>query len=493
MKTLTAFLFVFLNFSIAYSQFSASLHGDNWHTPANLSVYQPRHTGNDIINYNGDVYAVTVWENTSGTSDDMIGWYVGGSTGQGTLTYSTRVKDPDVCLVEYNGDVYAIVVYYHTGSSDWFWETFIWNGSSFASNTIASAFDNGNGTSVNIDANDHSDGQFVIVWDNAGDIYAVTGDIANSSLNSNVGVANGTYPDVSLYYDGTDNIAHITYLDNNGELFVDDHDYSTLSAGSAASLSNVLTASPSTGYTFKVPRIASPNGNNSNSSNWTVVLEEIRINNQYRIIGFSDGNATSIIYNDGFYLTDISSTENYFPTVTYDSNYPTDGIWICWTYSDGTSDVPIGLKCDNSAIPVSTSYLEVPNGFTSGDYCINASIAGRYASDELFISFIGYVYNGNSNNYVYIKYIANAGSQSTFRNLNNLVGNLLDDKSNRLLNIKLYDITGKLILTAKLPANEYNRYILNNNINLPANLYLVQIISDNGDLFLSEKIFITNK
>jgi hypothetical protein len=497
MKTITAILLI-LCVTNAYAQFTSASITDFGHGVANISTYQPRTTGNDVLEFNGDIYCVSVWENTSNTSDNLFGWSVNGSMGTTTFTHDNEVRDPDVCLVNYQNAVYAIVAYYSFIGRH-YWQAFQWNGFTFASVANAQAFFTGGfGTTVNIDANDHNDGQFCILWDDPhGDVYAVVGDIASFTLNSNVLVysGTGTSPDVSLYYDGSNNIAHITYIDGMGDLIVDDHSYATLAAGSAGSLSNVLTVSPQSGLNFYYPRIASPNGNNSSTNDWTVVAEETNHSGTYYIVGFNNGSTTPIIYNDGTYIsppTDLSNTPNYYPSVTYDSNFPTDGIWVGWTYSDGlNTDKPIALKCDNTAIPVISSYWEAPLNFTTNDYAINMSMAGRYASDELFLTFIAYIINGTTIDDIYIKNITGAGSTSSFKFSIPFIGQEIKDTDDKF-HLKLIDINGKMVMSYFGNMNEIYDYLNQYHRNVSPSIYFAQFISEDGRIMKTQKFFIGN-
>lgn len=495
MKIFTAIILI-LYVNNVYSQFTSASVTDFGHGVANLATYQPRNTGNDILEFNGDIYGVSVWENISNTPDDLFGWSVNGSMGLTKFTHDLLVLDPDVCLVTYQDAVYAIVTYFRGRH---YWQVFQWNGFTFSSVANAQAFYSGGfGSTLNIDANDHSDGQFCIVWDDPhGDVYAVVGDIASFALNSNVLVysGTGTYPDVSLYYDGSNNIAHITYIDSNGDIVVDDHSYATLASGSAGSLSNVLTVSPQSGLNFYYPRIASPNGNNSSTSDWTVVAEETNHSGTYFITGFNNGSTTSIIYNDGFYVSpsgNLRSTPNYYPSVTYDSNFPSDGIWVGWTYSDGTStDEPIALKCDNAAIPVISTYWEVPLNFTTNDYAINMSMAGRYASDELFLTFIAYIINGTTIDDIYITNITGAGNTSSFKFSIPLIGQEKKDKDDKF-HLKLIDINGKMVMSYFGNMNEIYDYLNQYHRNVSPSIYFAQFISEDGRIMKTQKFFIGN-
>ncbi len=171
-----------------------------------------RATGNDILDYGGDTYEVTVWDDGN-TTNPEIGWNVyggGGGPYSGRIPLgNTNAYDPDVVLViDGNGKIEAVVVYFSGGT--YYVESFIYNTglNQFQSSTNAST--GGGlltfGQSVNIDA-DYITSDFIFVYDdgNSNALYAVTGNITSGSVALNnggtpVGIGSqsgvGMFPDV---------------------------------------------------------------------------------------------------------------------------------------------------------------------------------------------------------------------------------------------------------------------------------------------------------
>lgn len=481
-----------------------------------VSPTQSKNTGNDILEYNGDIYRVFVWEPNG--SAGGIGWQVNSTTGYTTLTPTCPVLDPDVCLVQSGETIYAVAVYYDNCNGEWDIEIFDWNGSAFNSVSFLS-FDFGSfGSTVNIDGNDHPDGQFAVVWDHSnGDIYSFASDIPNFPVINTVQVAAGQFPDVSLYYNESDDVVHIAYIDLNtpGNLIVDDHDYFVLATGSSAP-SNVLSVGPPS-HVFYYPRIASPNANSSSSAEWTVVVEDNNSSLEYYIVGFNNGNITPIPYNNGTYLAAINDGPNYYPSVTYDNNYPSNGIWVGWQFDDFignystfsnpgivlSSAYSVVLKCDNSGVPLGIglnppTYWQVPNGIVSGDISGFLSLSGRYANDELFLTYLDFVLNGLNVDDIYIKNAPSISGAVEMRFSNNdnqnqssnTLSGFYKGSTDELFHITLYDLSGKALLDYSGTRTEIGSFLKTSESNIPSSLYLVRIISVGSNKYFTGKISI---
>jgi hypothetical protein len=481
---------------------------------------QARHVGNDVIEYAGNIFRVAVWE-PAGTPFGL-GWDVdyNGATYRGTeqLSATSEVFHPDVCLVTGNGRVFAIVVFYYNGR--WWCDAFYWNSNSF---TLTNTFllDGGNfGTTINIDGNDI--GEFVIVWDNGGRVCVLSGDVASGVPNIHQGspyqLTNGKSPDVSIYYDGTADTAHVVYLNIfTGDLEIRDIDIPAFASGSTNVGTNVFGVSHSVGYTFSRPRIASPNGSSGSVNELTVVVEHANPNStppDYQIVGYNNLNTTQIVYNNAtqapyFPLTNVP---NYHVAVAYDSNYPSDGIWVGWTFDNLNnmalvpnahinSAYPIVLKCDNTAVPVgSATYWEVAdNIFGNGDYADCLALSGRYVTDELFLSYAKYYENmGTSADEVYYRIATNISSATSFRNQAGMHGSqaevnldsfIQDLPAEGNLETKIYDVQGRLVGQKISNVSEF-RYRLAELIrqNMPG-LYFVSVFSAERKQLFSGKLF----
>jgi hypothetical protein len=369
------------------------------------------------------------------------------------------------------------------------------------------------GTTINVDGSG-GNSLFVIVWDdNAGNIYAIAGDVSGGtpSFSSVNNLPSGISPDVSLYH-GNSKTAHVTYLDGNGDLVIDDWDMNDL-LSNTGSESNVFgPVSPATsGYTFYRPRIACPEGSTGSVGNLTGVVEHNN-GSVYQIVGFNDLNATPIVYNDGTGNSpgNLTNVPNLNISVTYDSNYPTDGIWVGWTFdnSSGMNIVtgskeaiyPIVLKCDDFAEPVSSAtYWEVAdNIIDNGDFADYLALSGRYVADELFLSYSKYFDNsGTQVDEVYYKIATSISSATSFRNQVSMevsdtksdIDSFLDSLTNESkLETKIFDAQGRLISQDLNSVSEF-RYCLAEFIrNNTHGLYFVSVYATESQRLFSGRL-----
>lgn len=492
------------------------------------SPTQPRNTGCDIYHYSGDDYRVSVWEPTGTTV--AFGWdvdYSGNNyTGTGALSYTSGIGDPDVCLVEKSGDIFAIVVYYYVPNTSWYWETWKFDPmtTSFIPFTGASVLDSGPfGTTINVDGNEQAAGEFAIVWDDIyGNIWTTVGDMSSFILGSRINIATGTYPDVSMYYDGSNDVVHFAYIDGSGALLVDDHQFTTLATGSASSGVGVFNYAPGGSNQYYYPRIASPKGSTGSPSEWTTVVEETDNSTVYLITGFNNAVLTPIYYNDGNIPQnspfDISGEPNYSISVAYDSNYPSDGIWVGWNMNNqignynnqgfivNDADYALVLKCDKNAIPLSGgTYWQVPNGIVAGNYDLSGfmSMAGRYGNDELFLTYVNVILNGSSVDDVVYKKVAGVSGVSSFKTFNGSTSTLLSYESYNLIDslksegiyehiaLELFNLEGKSFIYSTF--NSVDELGLDRILfDLPASIYLCRFRSLESGATLSLKLFIGN-
>lgn len=493
----------------------------------------PRNTGCDIREISGNVYRVSVWE-PNGTGTGGFGWSVNtGGTYSGfiDLQNTSDVWHPDVCIVYDGTTVFAVVAYFYNSSSGfgrWIWEAYRWSSftNSFVINVTPQVITTGFfGSTVNIDGNNSTQGEFVIVYDriisSSDVVYAFPGQIVSGSLTTYnpVKIANGKSPDVSLFKDASDNIAHVAYLDavNSYNLTVDYHYVANL-ISSTNSPTNELVQSPQNA-SFNRPRIASPNASGGSASEFTVVVEDKDFSiSVYSIVGYNSDNTgfiTSTIYNNGSNNSpdDLTPHNNYYISVTYDSNYPTDGIWVGWTFDNppppsnagGASAYavfPIVLKCDNAGeIIANYDYWEVPDGLANTDLCDLLSMAGRYANDELYLTYAAYDLGGSPVNDVYLKEVSSVGTATSFRQVsnytntlpatNNIISLLTGYDNNETATVMVYDALGRQVFMQTGKLNELKRSLkaLNKN-NIPS-VYFVTALLHNNSQVVSGKLIVT--
>ncbi len=475
---------------------------------AGLTVVPRGHVGNDILDFNGDTYAVSVWGDAS--TSPGIAWEVNYSASSysscTTFAQTTFIFNPDVCLVEDGTDVYAIVVYWKGSTSNtYYWEPYIWaNSGGWGFQRISSGTFNSAsfGTSLHIDGNDN--GEFVIVWDDTSpEVYVETGDVLSGpALSTNiVGVSNGGNgysPDACIFHDGGNNIVHIAYIDNNGDLNVDDHAFSTLASGSASSLSTQLNTSPLINA-FYFPRIACPNSTGG-GGDWLVVVEDNDGSSDFSITGYTSG--TTNTYNDGSAApyTALNSFANYRPVVTYSDQGTT--AWVGWIFDNystgsigGTVDAfyPIAIECDGQGNVFGTDYWVVPYTLGTADELDFLSISGRYASDKLYLT-----YNNVLTSEIWTKFIDPISSATSFRNGNinpssytafeDIYNTLEKDKNNLDYDFKLIDLTGRQILIESGNAMKIKNLLKELPTIIREGIYLMQLISDDGKVSFNQKI-----
>ncbi len=491
-------------FQIIYAQFTNPLLPDQAFSAGN--VYG-RNTGCDILDY-GDVYRVSVWEPSSTTQS--FGWVVTSGSTQytGTLAFTATgdITDPDVCLlIDPNTlSINAAVVYYDNTNSEWDLEFYVWDApsSQFVSTSSFYQMATGSfGTAINIDENKSGDSGFAIVWDDVnGDIHTTVGDMSSLVLYNDLQLTSGTHPDVSMFYDGNIDVVHIAFIDGNGELTVLDYNFTDLASGNAGNSTIVLTPqSPPNSGVFSYPRIASPKGSLGGSvSTWTVVVEEIDISSpKYYIVGYNDGSATPIIFNNGSASSpaDLTDVPNFYVSVCYDDNFPTDGIWVGWQFDDPAGNLPaytnmvpnsgysIVLQCNQNATPTgSLGYLQVPTSITAnnGDFSGFLSLAGRNGVNEIFLTYQNIIINGSNVDDINFKTITGASGISSFRastptaNISEDFDELNEDAS---LTLEILNMEGKLLYEKQIVKQDIHNKLSEFSKYFSSSIYFVRLTS----------------
>ncbi|MBK7966514.1 MAG: hypothetical protein IPK10_15385 [Bacteroidetes bacterium] len=209
----------------------------------------------------------------------------------GTLPFTATgaIGDPDVCLLiqPNTNKIFAAVVYYDITNTEWDLEFYEWDfgSSQFVAASVIYQLGTGSfGTAINIDENKSANSEFTIVWDDAnGDIHTTVGDMASLVLFNDLLLTSGTHPDVSMYYDGISDVVHLAFLDPGGALTVWDYNFANLAAGSAASPTSILSQGPQNSAVYSYPRIACPRVYSGSASDWTVVVEEADVSNNFTI------------------------------------------------------------------------------------------------------------------------------------------------------------------------------------------------------------------
>lgn len=499
-------LLIMYPFQIVYAQFTTATATDQTFSAG--TVYG-RNTGCDIMEYAGDVYRVSVWEPTGTTQS--FGWVVdiGGTPSTGTLPFTATgaIGDPDVCLLikPITNEIFAAVVYYDITNAEWDLEFYQWDlpSAQFVSASIFYQLATGSfGTSINIDGNNHPDSEFAIVWDDVDDvIHTTVGDMASLVLYNDLTLTSGTHPDASMFYDGTDDVVHVTYLDGSGDLQVVDYDFADLAVGNATSPTTILSHTPINGV-YSYPRIASPTGAGGTVVDWTVVVEEVDIvNNLSYIVRFCNSTgAFPMIYNDGNAPSpaDLTLVPNYYVSVCYDSNFPNDGVWVGWQFDDSSfpyqynsmtytnyieeAGYSIILKCDQDAIPILPDYLQVPSAITAnnGDLSGFLSLSGRYGVDELFLTFQNIIINGTNLDEINYKAVSNANTTSNFRESatsNFEYTSLNQSKDDALIEMSILNIEGKLLFKESITKQDIQFKLNHYSKDLSLSIYLVSLKS----------------
>jgi hypothetical protein len=390
------------------------------------------------------------------------------------------VINADVCLLKNSKNtITAAVVYNDYLNNHYILEYYEWddNITDFVSIYVDTIFTGTTGTTLNIDGNSSVDGEFTIVWDdNDSIIYEVVGSISNGIISPRV-IAYGISPDVSMYYNGTDDVVHVVYIDTlNYDLTVADYNFSDLLLSITSPIA-VQRITPATNLKWAFPRIASPGPNAGGINEWTVIALEWDLMSWY-VTGFNNSLATRIPYNYNNIPNKLIDAPNYDLSVCYSNNYPTDGIYVGWAFdadpsifSSSISNISINtnysivLRCDNIAIKLDTAYWQVSSSITNNnnDFSSFLSMASRHGSDELFATYQNVIIDSNNLYNINYKRIVPISSATSFK-----IGNNINSQNRKIRTIKCYDVSGKLLFVKSLINEEEiqfdNLNALNNQI-----------------------------
>jgi hypothetical protein len=505
MKKLILLSILLVNVRLASAQFVAPVIQDSSY---GVSPIYSRNTGCDIMTFYDNTYRVSVWEHD--TLKRGIGWVVdyNGNHCVGKLpyTYSDGIIDPDVCLLtKSDSTLLAAVVYYDSLSSNYYLEIFEWmpNILSFSSVYVTNFAHSNFGTTLNIDGNSKLNGEFTIVWDDQSKrIFAAVGNTSSVIISTNQ-LADGINPDVSLYVDGGADVVHVCHIDaTSGDLTVTDYNFNDLASNTVNMISVPFTYPPSTNYKWDFPRIASPGPNGGSPNDWTVVafehLASLVIPSPYWYVkGFNSGVVGPINYN--LDSVDISKVPNYYVSVCYSNNYPSDGIYVGWSFFHesqfsgnpvynnivDSADYSIVVRCDNYAMPKDSLYWQVSKSITAGNYDISSflSLAGRHADNELFATYQNISIGGTNIWDVNYKMIKSISSATSFKSLQG-AESIQSNSAKELLQISYYSLDGKLLFTTK----NKNTDIFENHFNHFNNDFIIQKSEYSNHTFSSKKI-----
>lgn len=501
MKKLMLLKFLLVNVLIANAQFVLPVIPDSSYGVT--SVYS-RRTGSDIYQINDSaIYRVSVWEQDSASHG--FGYVVdyNGTRYQGTLPFycTDHVINADVCLLKNAGNtITAAVVYNDYNNNNYFLEYFEWKTSpiGFYSINVDTIFSGTTGTTLNIDGNSSNDGEFTIVWDDNNQIiYEVVGSIANGVVTQN-NIALGISPDVSMYYNGTEDIVHVVYIDsNNQELTVNDYKYSDLLLSNTIPI-NSQSIAPNTNSSWSFPRIASPGPNSGNGRSWTVITLESDTNN-CNVTGFNNNFVTRIPYNFNSPPTQLIGVPNYDLSVCYTDQYPNNGIYVGWAFVSDTTKLStpyynilkntnysIVLRCDNSGTKLDTAYWQVSSSLTNNNYDYSSflSMAARHGSDELFATYQNIVINGSNLYDINYKQIVPISSANSFK-----LSNEITNSNKKLVKISCYDVQGKLLFVKMVNDFEKNELMVSKEI---SNQIIIIKFEYNDNSFVTNKYFTTD-
>jgi len=460
---------------------------------AGLTPVAVVNNGNDILDHNNSTYHVTVWDDANGINAGFH-WKYGSLSGVTMIGAGMQVIDPDICLVKSNtGAIYAVVVFFDNIQSSFIMQSFQWNASQQQFTLISSymlAPGNYN-SAINIASNDN--GEFAIVWDDAGGVIRMAIGRAQVTVPSVVQIGqslfvdlpNGSQPDVCLYRQASNNYrqVNVVFKHPGGYLEVSFYRWNDLLAGIINPVPYFRSEMPDLEY--QNPRIACPGSVGGNNADFTVVTEDTDGNSTWYIKVFNNNmcctpNFGSYIYNNGstsnspYNTTDIPNTK---PVVAYDNQY--NMIWVGWNMDNsygllsapGASfgSFPVAMAAGKRGrLEPQARYLYVPSGITFGSNTGLLSVSGTRSGTALFSWF-----DAGSSEMYYKTYTHTVNAQQ-LRQSGQSFGDWLNENINSgEINITVYDITGKLVLSVSSYPSDIHENLTTKLLTMPRGMYAV--------------------
>jgi hypothetical protein len=396
---------------------------------------------------------------------------------------------------------------------------------------------------IRIDAD--ASGNFAIVWDdtktykgiqaiaghgNSGSAPSLCGSPTSYQLVAGTSSRQYQKPDVSLNYDcSTPNTSYIYYVyvdfySSPENLNIGQADYTWLCSASGSNNTTYKSyTAASSSYTYDNPRIACPPCGNSAwcYDSWAVV-SEYHGSSTNDIIGYSSVCGTS--YGPYFY-TDlatglhvgpctINADDNKDPAISYDSD--NDGIMIGWDtwcstcfLAIGHSTVPpsqsiaLPLNIDGTLNSATLAHCSASNYFIvsndNTDQSQRLSISGRDYYNILPVKFYMQYTFWHTTSYVAYKDVPYNScnlreGKPNSHNADNIVispnpftEDLYISLASETAGIKVFDITGNLLLTSAGNQDEINQSLNELAAQLPKGIYMLRLDAKDGSNTVNKK------
>jgi hypothetical protein len=140
----------------------------------------------------------------------------------------------------------------------------------------------------------------------------------------------------------------------------------------------------------------------------------------------------------------------------------------------------------------------VPYTIGYGDAVDLLSLAGRYVTDELFLTY----YNVGGNSDINYKTVNPSTATSQLRiapgkQVNQFIHTLRDmldmrTEKNKIVTVTLFDLKGKEVMRVRGILNEIKNEIKKFNSGISGSLYLAKAASEDGSYLFAQKIVISN-
>lgn len=497
----------------AFAQFNDAIVIE---TPVGVSPIDAVNTGNYLLNSGGVDYAVSVWDDNGGPNEGFA-WQVGANSGNMNIDQASTVVDPDVCIVKNAaGVLFSIVVYFDSGSNIFKMRVFSWNVAqqTFIANVPVDVEPGDYGYSINIDANDNGD--FVIVWDQPGNIIQMAiGRAAAGSPptltfpSASFNIENGKMPDVSIFRNGgtTASVVKVAYVSVVNEVTVDSYSFNQLLAGNPVFFP--IYRSGLADLAWRYPRIATPNAVSGSNTDFTIVVEDSDNTSTWYIKSFTSHTCCpsiqAAILNDGstgnspYNLTDVPNTK---PVVDYQISG--NGVNLGWNFDNSfgllpltgapVAEFPIAVTLNKKGrIYQNANYLTVPINVGFGSSLGQLSMSGRYSNNGMytFLNHLdGEIYNKlvlDVENAVNLKLIE---SNNFYEWLNNVS---VDENNSDIITVLVYDMLGRQIFNFKGTEGAFKSEWSNFNEKTTTGIFSVHAQTNSKKILpFSGKLFVGN-